>query len=230
MFYNQFIKICKERNIKPSPVLKEIGLSSGNLTRWETGSNVNYETLEKVSAYFNVPVDYFFYRDEDSISPTVKPEKYNSLYKVAKTHPDYIMSLTSAKTISSSDLEKISKYLNCSPNYLIAESAVIDDASDTEDNIPPIDKVLNIMAKLADSNEYRCLQVRISTIVINNLQKKNFTPTNLIEIGLDKNKVRNLYDMSMPADKKIGLNFSDFMNISGNFKVSYDYMLTGIGD
>lgn len=31
MFYEQFLKICSERGVKPTPVLKQIGLSTGNL-------------------------------------------------------------------------------------------------------------------------------------------------------------------------------------------------------
>jgi len=30
MFYDQLIRICKERNVKPTPLIKSLGLSSGN--------------------------------------------------------------------------------------------------------------------------------------------------------------------------------------------------------
>lgn len=77
MFYNQLIKICNLRNVKPSPVLKKLGLSSGNLKRWESGSNVNYDTLQKLSEYFDVPVDYFF---EDDVN---KQNKHTNLLNSA---------------------------------------------------------------------------------------------------------------------------------------------------
>ncbi|HCD69669.1 MAG TPA: hypothetical protein DEQ68_03490 [Ruminococcaceae bacterium] len=77
MFYNQLIKICNLRNVKPSPVLKKLGLSSVNLKRWESGSNVNYDTLQKLSEYFDVPVDYFF---EDDVN---KQNKHTNLLNSA---------------------------------------------------------------------------------------------------------------------------------------------------
>lgn len=77
MFYNQLIKICNLRNVKPSPVLKKLGLSSGNLKRWESRSNVNYDTLQKLSEYFDVPVDYFF---EDDVN---KQNKHTNLLNSA---------------------------------------------------------------------------------------------------------------------------------------------------
>lgn len=242
MFYNQFIKICKARNIKPSPVLKDIGLSSGNLKRWENGASVTYETLNKLSIYFDIPVNYFF-SDEtvvDSTNNDISNETYKDaaandfsfkkMYNILKSHPDYIISLMSESTISAHDLIRISKYLNCSPSYLFKGKIDETNCSDLKDITPPKELVLNILSKLAASDEYRYLQVRISTIIIGNLEKKNITMDNLIKMGLVEKKIRNLYDLTMPAEKKIGLNYSDLMNISEKFSISYECMFTGIGD
>lgn len=59
MFYDQLIKICKERNVKPTPLIKSLGLSAGNLKRWQEGATVNSDILMMLSDYFGVPVDYF---------------------------------------------------------------------------------------------------------------------------------------------------------------------------
>ena len=64
MFYTQLVKLCKERGVKPSPVLKELGLSSGNLKRWANGASANYDTLDKLAKYFGISVNYFF--DDDN--------------------------------------------------------------------------------------------------------------------------------------------------------------------
>lgn len=58
MFYERFIQLCEQSNIKPTPLLKEFGLSSGNLRRWKEGSSVNSDILAKLSEYFGVSVDY----------------------------------------------------------------------------------------------------------------------------------------------------------------------------
>ena len=49
-------------------------------------------------------------------------------------------------------------------------------------------------------------------------------------INLSEKKIRDLYDLGMPAEKKKGLNFSDLVRISEAFNVSYDFMLTGNGE
>lgn len=52
MFYDKFMELCAERNVKPSPILKKLGLSSGNLKRWEAGANVNSDTLKNFQNIF----------------------------------------------------------------------------------------------------------------------------------------------------------------------------------
>lgn len=62
--YDQLIKLCKERGIKPSPLLRSLGLSATNLKRWQNGSTVNSDILEKLAEYFGVSVNYFLADDE----------------------------------------------------------------------------------------------------------------------------------------------------------------------
>lgn len=67
MFWDQFIQLCNERNIKPNLLAKELGISSGILTRWKSGSLPNTDTLIKISNYFNVSIDYLIYGEKLSI-------------------------------------------------------------------------------------------------------------------------------------------------------------------
>ncbi len=233
MFYEQLIKICKINNVKPSPVLKELGLSSGNLKRWESGASVNYDTLEKLAEYFDVPVDYFFENDDttpNSINVIDEGNSFRAIFNVLKSHPDYIASLMSGTSLSSNSLSRISKYLNCSADYLVKNSVVENKENNDEEIFPAKDIILGILSKLPAGEEYRFLQVRISTIIISNLAKKNITMDKLIDINLSEKKIRNLYDLAMPTEKKQGLNFSDLVRISEAFNVSYDFMLTGNGE
>lgn len=66
MFYSQLIKLCKERNIKPTPLVKSLGLSPGNLKRWENGASVNSDILSKFAEYFDVSIDFLLGRIEDN--------------------------------------------------------------------------------------------------------------------------------------------------------------------
>lgn len=58
MFYERFIQLCEENNIKPTPLLRQLGLSAGNLKNWQKGASVNSDILQKLSMHFNVSIDY----------------------------------------------------------------------------------------------------------------------------------------------------------------------------
>ena len=60
MFYDKFLELCKRNNIKPTPAVKSMGLSAGNITRWKSGGKIKEDTIRIVASYFNVPVEYFF--------------------------------------------------------------------------------------------------------------------------------------------------------------------------
>lgn len=234
MFYNQLIKLCEERNEKPTPLLKSLGLSATNLKRWQNGSTVNSDILAKLSEHFDVPVDYFFEDDEpaDKMVITDDGNSIKKVYNVLAAHPDHIGSMYSGTTISSAVLNRIAAYMNCSVEYLVPADLAVESFDDgkTSSVIPDKDCILNILEKLAGNAAYRYLQVRISSIIISNLAKKNITMDKLIDINLSEKKIRDLYDLAMPAEKKKGLNFSDLMRISEAFNVSYDFMLTGNGE
>ena len=60
-FYKRFIELCTARSIKPTPALKDMGLSTGNLKKWQKpDAVVTVDTLEKIAEYFGVPPTYFF--------------------------------------------------------------------------------------------------------------------------------------------------------------------------
>ena len=233
MFYNQLIKLCEEHNEKPTPLLKSLGLSATNLKRWQNGSTVNSDILAKLSEHFDVPVDYFF-EDNDiansSINVIDSGNSFKYVFNVLKAHPDFVVSLMQGGTLSVQDLSKISKYLNCSPDYLVKNSSVENSSLSDNSVIPAKDLILGILSKVPASKEYNYLQVRISAIITSNLAKKNITMEKLIDIKLAEKKIRNLYDASIASENKKGLNFSDLVRISEAFNVSYDFMLTGNGE
>lgn len=58
MFYDNFIKLCSERNIKPTPLVTSMGLSSSNVSQWKDGSIPRADVLLKLSDYFGVSMRY----------------------------------------------------------------------------------------------------------------------------------------------------------------------------
>lgn len=206
MFYNQLIKLCEEHNEKPTPLLKSLGLSATNLKRWQNSSTVNSDILAKLSGHFDVPVDYFF-EDCNSGNSMVISDDGNSIkkvYRVMAAHPDHIASMISGTDISFADLNRIATYMNCSVDYLVPEGLLsgIKSESKSDSAISDKDYILNILEKLAGNAEYSFLQVRISSIILSHLAKKNITIEKLLAIKLASKKIRNLYDLEMPAEKK----------------------------
>lgn len=232
MFYDQLIRICKERNVKPTPLIKSLGLSSGNLKRWQEGATVNSDILMKFADYFDVPVDYFFeeYNKGDIEIDDSAESSMTKVYNVLKSHPDHIASMLSGKMPSNADLLRIAEYLNYSVEYFVRDGEFSDNVK-AEDSllasIPPKDLILNIMAKLSSGEAFNFLQVRISKIILSNLARKNIHKEKLESVLLSKRKLDNLFDNSLNEDKVTGFNFSDLVRISEAFNLSYSYMLTG---
>ena len=66
MFWDQFIKLCNDNHTRPNPVAKELGYSSGVVTKWKNGSLPQTEALIKISQHFNVSVDYLLHGENSS--------------------------------------------------------------------------------------------------------------------------------------------------------------------
>ena len=58
MFYDRLLELCKDKNKKITPVIRELGLSTGGIARWRNGSAPDGDTLYKIAEYFDVSVDY----------------------------------------------------------------------------------------------------------------------------------------------------------------------------
>jgi len=59
MFYDRFVKLCNERNVSPSAVAEQIGLTRSANTKWAEGKNPRKATIAKLADYFGVPSEYF---------------------------------------------------------------------------------------------------------------------------------------------------------------------------
>jgi len=56
MFWDRFVALCAENNTKPTPVVQELGLSIGSVTRWKNGAVPGATTQKKIADYFGVTV------------------------------------------------------------------------------------------------------------------------------------------------------------------------------
>ena len=58
MFWERFLLLCNERNMRPNRVAAEIGISSASITKWKRGTIPNSDCLRKIADYFCVSIDH----------------------------------------------------------------------------------------------------------------------------------------------------------------------------
>ena len=54
MFYDKYLKLCNEKNIKPTTAAVAMGFSSAAVARWKAGSTPTDATLLVIANYFGV--------------------------------------------------------------------------------------------------------------------------------------------------------------------------------
>lgn len=63
MFYDNIYKICNDKGTTPTTVLKELGFSSGNVSKRKNGSVPNIEMCLAIARKLNVSLDYLITLD-----------------------------------------------------------------------------------------------------------------------------------------------------------------------
>lgn len=82
MFYDNFLALCKQKGEKPTPLLKKLDLSPGNLSKWQNGASVNSDILQKLSVHFGVSIDKLVNGTDDILATDDEKELlsyYNEL-------------------------------------------------------------------------------------------------------------------------------------------------------
>ena len=65
MFYDTFLRLCREVNKAPNAVARELGLSNSAVTYWKRGSIPKSDTLLKLSNYFGVSPEELLSEEPD---------------------------------------------------------------------------------------------------------------------------------------------------------------------
>lgn len=69
MFWENFIRLCNERNAKPNNVAKALGIPSGSVTDWKNGRTPRSTTTQKIADYFGVSIDYLLGKTDQKEKP-----------------------------------------------------------------------------------------------------------------------------------------------------------------
>lgn len=83
MFYDRFIKLCRAKGVKPTPLIVGMGLSSSNVSQWKKGSTPRPDVLQRIADYFGVSVEHFLTEEAPKEKPPAQGvelmEKYAML-------------------------------------------------------------------------------------------------------------------------------------------------------
>lgn len=60
MFYEKLQYYCKKRGVVLTNLIKELGLSTGNLSKWKSGGRPRAATGKKIADYLEVSLDDLF--------------------------------------------------------------------------------------------------------------------------------------------------------------------------
>ncbi len=74
-FYDRFLKLCGEAGVRPTAVVKLLGMSTGSYSSWKDGSIPSGENLAKLANYFGTTVEYLLYGTEPQVFETNEMEE-----------------------------------------------------------------------------------------------------------------------------------------------------------
>ncbi len=230
MNYDNFVQKCKENNYTPSALVKELGISDGNLGSWKKGGNPSPAVLNQLSDKLKCSTDYLLGVEDTSVTPK------DILDKTIKTFmalPQRIASLKSGKVIENP--ERLEKYLNCEQGFLfmteIIEYCPAEGNIMSGQNVEMEHKILDILDRLADTANYKALQIQISRIILYWLkksdEKKYGKLSECVELAQGKLKFIQYGTLSKSKNDNYGFNTSDVFFLMKYFGVSVGYMFTG---
>lgn len=88
MFYDNVCKICNDRGISPTVILRELGLSTGNISKWKQGSVPNINIALAVAQKLSVSLDYLVTLEVNNSSNTLSASDQEWLNIIARIPED----------------------------------------------------------------------------------------------------------------------------------------------
>ena len=61
MFWDNLQTACRMRNVRITPILTELNISTGNIAKWQRGGNVSSGTLAKLCTRLSVSADFLLF-------------------------------------------------------------------------------------------------------------------------------------------------------------------------
>ena len=214
MFFKKFKNLCEKKGVKPTPVIKTLGISTSYEKRWQDGLLPNAEMLKKLSAYFDVPIDYLLTDTMSWVDTADNTASFKKAISLYTSNPSFFSDAALCSSLNRGELEIVADYMGCTVKILKRSGFVINDTNTSYKACDALTLILKILNTFAESEEYYNLQKIISQAIVHNLFKCNITEEDLSAAGF-----------SLPNEKPY--NITNLLTISGHFHISLEAMLTG---
>lgn len=96
MFWDNYKKLCDEKNIAPTAAGIAIGVTNAAVSKWKKGATPNGATLQKVADYFGVSVAYLLGEDEEALRETLATNT-ETILRVTESAEENLMQLFMTK-------------------------------------------------------------------------------------------------------------------------------------
>lgn len=70
-FYEQLVKLCEKKGIKPTSLVESLGMSKGTMSNWKKGGVPNADAVVRFAEHFHVSTDYLLLGKE---TPSISAE------------------------------------------------------------------------------------------------------------------------------------------------------------
>ncbi len=93
MFWDNYKRLCDEKNIAPTAAGIAIGVTNAAVSKWKKGATPNGATLQKVADYFNVSVASLMGEDEKSILEKEVESNREAILRITESAEENLMHL-----------------------------------------------------------------------------------------------------------------------------------------
>ena len=106
--YERITELCKSKNVSPSRMCLDLGLSKSTMSDMKAGrtKGITTATAQKIASYFGVSVGYLLGEEEQKEKPLINDDEELTEYvQMLKTRPEMRMLFQLSKDATKEDVE-----------------------------------------------------------------------------------------------------------------------------
>ena len=85
VFWENYLELCNEREIKPTTAVRDMGISPGAPTSWKLGAVPRIAVAQKVADYFGVTVERLYHGKAETAADTHKDEIFREIVSTVES-------------------------------------------------------------------------------------------------------------------------------------------------